>query len=197
MKVEERAIDALIPYAKNARKLTEAQIDGVAASIKQFGYDTPILVDSENVIIAGHARYAALKKLGHKKVKVVVSDISKRDAAARRLIDNRQVESREYDPELVRLELEEFDLDLAPFAVDFDDILALADEEGDAPSIHAAGDEKRATLSDRFLVPPFSVLDARQGYWQERKRQWLALGIKSELGRGGGHLAGVRDRRPV
>lgn len=41
------------------------------------------------------------------------------------------------------------------------------------------------TLSDRFVMPPFSVLDARQGYWQERKRVWLAKGIKSEIGRGG------------
>ena len=49
-----------------------------------------------------------------------------------------------------------------------------------------AAAEARPTLSDRFLVPPFSVLDARQGYWQERKRQWLAYGIQSELGRGGG-----------
>jgi hypothetical protein len=49
-----------------------------------------------------------------------------------------------------------------------------------------AGDgEPRQTLADRFGAPPFSVLDARQGYWQERKRAWLALGIQSELGRGG------------
>lgn len=42
------------------------------------------------------------------------------------------------------------------------------------------------TLQERFGVPPFSILDARQGYWQRRKRQWLKLGIQSELGRGGG-----------
>jgi len=40
-------------------------------------------------------------------------------------------------------------------------------------------------LSDRFLVPPFSILDTKQGYWQDRKRNWLKLGIKSEIGRGG------------
>src|SRR5215471_4970337 len=50
----------------------------------------------------------------------------------------------------------------------------------------AAGLTPRASLADVFLVPPFSVLDARQGYWQNRKRAWLALGIQSELGRGGG-----------
>jgi hypothetical protein len=46
--------------------------------------------------------------------------------------------------------------------------------------------ERRVTLMDRFVVPPFSILDARQGYWQDRKRAWLSLGIKSELGRGAG-----------
>jgi len=47
-------------------------------------------------------------------------------------------------------------------------------------------DVAHKTLAERFIVPPFSVLDARQGYWQDRKRAWLALGIRSELGRGGG-----------
>src|SRR5216684_655676 len=46
-------------------------------------------------------------------------------------------------------------------------------------------DDAHSTLAERFGVPPFSVLDARQGYWQDRKRAWIALGIKSELGRGG------------
>jgi DNA modification methylase len=69
---------------------------------------------------------------------------------------------------------------------DADDLQALLDELG-APYDEAgsgANDTPRATLSDRFVVPPFSVLDARAGYWQERKRQWLAYGIQSELGRG-------------
>ena len=43
-----------------------------------------------------------------------------------------------------------------------------------------------STLGDKFLIPPFTVLNAREGWWQERKRAWLALGIQSELGRGGG-----------
>ncbi len=46
------------------------------------------------------------------------------------------------------------------------------------------GNEEWKSLADRFVVPPFSVLDARQGYWQNRKRAWLSLGIRSEIGRG-------------
>ncbi|VVC76018.1 hypothetical protein AQUSIP_13190 [Aquicella siphonis] len=60
------------------------------------------------------------------------------------------------------------------------DILALKLDSVDTPVVY----EEKKSLSDRFLVPPFSVLDARQGYWQERKRSWLNIGIKSELGRG-------------
>jgi hypothetical protein len=69
---------------------------------------------------------------------------------------------------------------------DADDLQALLDELG-APYDEAgsgANDTPRATLADRFIVPPFSVLDARAGYWQERKRRWLAMGLKGALGRG-------------
>jgi hypothetical protein len=104
-------------------------------------------------------------------------------------MDNRSHEEATWDYELLALdigELKALDVDLG--LTGFDDgelnsILGLTEEE------------THASLSDRFGVPPFSVLDARQGYWQDRKRAWLALGIESELGRGG-HLEGVRDRRP-
>jgi len=56
----------------------------------------------------------------------------------------------------------------------------MPDEEQEGQSAEQA----RQTLAERFVVPPFSVLDARQGYWQDRKRAWVALGIESELGRG-------------
>lgn len=70
-------------------------------------------------------------------------------------------------------------LDMDTFRAEFyDDLTGSSSSGGDAPP-------ERPTLADRFLVPPFSVLDARQGYWQDRKRQWLALGIQSELGRSG------------
>jgi hypothetical protein len=58
-----------------------------------------------------------------------------------------------------------------------------------------AADAER--LRDRFGVPPFSVLDARQGYWQDRKRAWLALGIESELGRGGGTWRESQTGSPI
>ena len=65
-------------------------------------------------------------------------------------------------------------------AIDFDGLELSSNGDDDAGGIDAS------TLAERFGVPPFSVLDARQGYWQDRKRAWLSLGIKSEIGRGGG-----------
>jgi len=74
--------------------------------------------------------------------------------------------------------------------LDFPDFDLDAFEKGwlkDDPGGEGEGDsDGHSTLFDRFIVPPFSVLDARQGYWQERKKAWLSLGIQSELGRGGG-----------
>ena len=57
-------------------------------------------------------------------------------------------------------------------------------EPQETSSASATTEQANKTLAERFIIPPFSVLDARQGYWQERKRAWIALGIQSELGRG-------------
>jgi hypothetical protein len=81
------------------------------------------------------------------------------------------------------------DIDLSQFW-DEQELAALM--AGPEPDPQVSSEEAHRTLAERFGVPPFSVLDARQGYWQERKRAWIALGIKSELGRGGdGNLLGL------
>jgi hypothetical protein len=67
-----------------------------------------------------------------------------------------------------------------------EEILALGiEDEDDEPDAEPAGDAPKGNLSDRFMIPPFTVLNAREGWWQNRKKAWLAIGIKSELGRGG------------
>ena len=85
------------------------------------------------------------------------------------------------------LDLAGINVDLADLGPDFDiDLLGIKDFKLDLNEDGAPGDGPGPKLSERFLVPPFTILDARLGYWQERKRQWLALGIQSEIGRGGG-----------
>lgn len=99
-------IDEIIPYEKNAKVHSDKQIESLANNIKRFGFDQPIVVDKDKVIIKGHGRRLACLKLGLKKVPVVIrDDLTKEQADAARLSDNR-VTSSEYDIEGLQEELE-------------------------------------------------------------------------------------------
>src|ERR1700686_5225761 len=105
--VERRSIDRLIPYIRNARTHTEEQIAQVAASIVEFGWTNPILVSADGVIIAGHARLAAARKLRMDEVPVIVLDhLSETQRRALILADNRLAMSAGWDTEMLRAELE-------------------------------------------------------------------------------------------
>jgi len=185
-KVERWAIDRLVPYARNARTHSDEQISQIAASIKEWGWTTPVLVDEQGGIIAGHGRTLAAQRLKMTEVPVMVakgwSDAKKR---AYVLADNRLALNAGWDNEMLALELAEigelgFDLDLIGFnQIELDELFDKKEEEPKEGT--GAG-----SLAGRFLIPPFSVLNAREGWWQDRKRAWIALGIKSEEGRGGG-----------
>lgn len=102
----------VIPYINNPRKHPQEQIDKIASSIKNFGFTIPIVVDNDFEIIAGHGRLLAAKKLNLKKVPIIKrSDLSKTQAKALRIADNKVAES-EWDNELLAIELEELDFDL-------------------------------------------------------------------------------------
>jgi len=120
MKAEARAIELweverLVPYEKNAKKHEDDSVNKLARSIREFGWDQPIVVDADGVIIKGHGRRLAAIKLGMKKVPVIVrDDLTKEQADALRLSDNRVV-STEYDMSLIQEELRrlaELDIDL-------------------------------------------------------------------------------------
>ena len=127
-------IAKLIPYACNARTHSDAQIAQIASSIREFGFNSPILVDSNAGIIAGHARLLAARKLQLNEVPVVVLDhLSETEKRAYILVDNRLAENAGWDDEMLRLELaalreEELNLDLLGF--DDDELTRLlADED--------------------------------------------------------------------
>jgi len=105
------------------------------------------------------------------------------------IADNKLALNAGWDAEMLALEFSElgeagFDLELTGFTLDEIDALGTENVGGE----ETPGDGPMGNLSDRFLIPPFSVLNAREGWWQNRKRAWLALGIKSEVGRGGGAM---------
>lgn len=116
MKVENRKIDDIAPYKKNAKKHDKTQINNVAESIRQYGFVQPIVVDKDGVIVIGHCRYEAAKALGMKDVPCVcVDDLTEEQVKALRIVDNKSNES-EWDFDFLPDELAEIDLS----AFDFD-----------------------------------------------------------------------------
>ena len=188
MKIESLPIERLIPYARNSRSHSDAQVAQVAASIREFGFTNPVLIDGADGIIAGHGRVLAARKLGLDKVPCIrLVHLSETQKRAYIIADNKLALNAGWDEEMLALELAElrevdFDLDLVGFdEEELGDLFAepAPEAEGGSGSEGGAG-----SLAAKFGVPPFSVLNARDGWWQDRKRAWLATGIKSELGRG-------------
>ena len=125
MKVQQINIDRVIPYARNPRK-NEAAVAKVAASIAEFGWRQPIVVDKQMVVVAGHTRLEAAKRLNFDKVPVHVAEgLTPAQAHAYRLMDNRSAQEAEWDEELLALELQDLkldDLELELTGFDLDEI---------------------------------------------------------------------------
>ena len=120
MKVALTPVGQVVPYARNPRK-NDAAVAKVAASIKEFGFRQPIVVDEEMVVIAGHTRLLAARQLGVAKVPVHIAEgLTDTQAKAYRLADNRTGQDAEWDMDLLGLEMRdldyvEFDLSLTGF----------------------------------------------------------------------------------
>ena len=121
MQIENIEIDKVIPYANNPRHNDGEAVDRVAASIKEYGFKSPIIVDKDNVIIAGHTRYKASLKLGLDTVPAIkADDLTPAQIKAYRIADNRVAEYSSWDNELLTIEMEglqelDFDLELTGF----------------------------------------------------------------------------------
>ena len=122
MEIQYLSLKSLIPYGKNPRNNTPA-IEAVAESIKTFGFKVPIVIDKDNVIVAGHTRYKASQKLGLDKVPcIVASDLTPEQIKAFRLADNKTAELAEWDTSLLSLELKDLDLDMTIFGFDLESL---------------------------------------------------------------------------
>jgi DNA modification methylase len=119
MKTENRPLSKIKPYKGNPRKITDAAVEKVAASIREFGFQQPIVLDKDGVIIVGHTRYLAAKSLGLDSAPCVVAvDLTAKQARAYRIADNRTGEQAKWDDDLLSFEikgLEDFDLGLTGF----------------------------------------------------------------------------------
>jgi DNA modification methylase len=154
----------------------------IVDSIEHNGWYGALTVQkSSGYILGGNHRKKALVAMGITRVPIIEKDVD--DATALRILlaDNRSSDLATYDdPKLLELLLREAQNDnLAGTGYDGDDVDQMLRD-----AAYKADDRIVTPLAERFLIPPFSVFDARQGYWQDRKRQWISLGIQSELGRG-------------
>lgn len=182
IKVFEVPTAKLVPYANNAKEHSRLQVEQIANSIREFGFNDPIAVwenaDGDMEVVEGHGRVLAAQRIGIEQVPVFyLNHLSDEQRRAYTHVHNQTTLNSGFDVELLEVDMKQLDFDWESFGF----------ERPDTPGdVRADTDEQRRALAERFGVAPFSVLNAREGAWQERKRQWLALGIKSELGRGGG-----------
>ena len=121
MQIVEKGIKDIKPYEKNPRK-NDSAVDAVANSIREFGFKVPVVIDKDNVIVCGHTRYKAAKKLGLDKVPCVVADdLTDEQIKAYRLADSKVSELAEWDIDLLGEELDGiFDIDMSDFGFDIE-----------------------------------------------------------------------------
>ena len=171
-RIELWPLDRLVPYARNARTHSDEQVAQIAASIAEFGFNNPVLVDTNAGIIAGHGRVLAARKLGIDQVPVVVLDhLSETQKRAYILADNRIGENAGWDDEILRTELTDLkdaDLDLALLGFDEDEVANLfaevapevaPSENEEAPEeVPEAPEEPVTRPGDIWLIGPHRLI---------------------------------------
>lgn len=127
MNIHEIAVSELTPYENNPRN-NENAVDAVAASIKEFGFKQPIVIDANNVVVCGHTRLLAAKKLGIKTVPCVIADdLTEEQIKAYRLADNKVAELAGWNDELLAFEMDSIGtIDMSAFG--FDENITIPDD---------------------------------------------------------------------
>jgi hypothetical protein len=198
------SLDDIHPDPGNVNTHDARNMQAIVASLKTFGQVEPLVVQKgTGKVIGGNGRLEAMRSIGWTECDIVEIDASNVMTAALGIALNRTAKTSVFDDEALVKTLEairsepDFPIEATGFddseidalleSITADHAGALDDDGGTSGGdSDSPGKSPNASLAERFGVPPFSVLDARQGYWQDRKRAWLALGIQSELGRGGG-----------
>jgi DNA modification methylase len=162
MEIEVKKIKDLKPNPLNPRKSSVTQDENLKKSLEKFGVVEPIVFNKQSgYIVGGHFRVRELKKLGYKEVECVIVDLSPDDE--KELLIRLNANTGDWDTDLL---LQDWDADkLADWGVDIE----LTEDKEELK------ETAKRKLSEKFIVPPFSILDTRQGYWQERKRFWREL----------------------
>ena len=157
MKIQLFPIEELKTYENNPRRISTEAIKALSNSIKEFGFKVPVIIDKDNVIVAGHARVLASKELGLKDIPCIVADdLTPEQIKAFRLADNKTSELTCWDFERLDIELEELsalNFDMAQFGFENDSFSSDFEIEQE--------ERPQTTLAERFGFSPFSVIDTR------------------------------------
>ena len=161
MEIIYKKVQDLIPYVNNSRTHSEEQVNQIVASINEFGFTNPLLIDEKDNIIAGHGRLLASKKLKMEEVPcIVLSGLTEAQKKAYIIADNKMALNAGWDEELLKIELEnlkelDFDLELTGFNVDeLDDILGFNEEEQEIieDEVPEIPEEPKAKLGDIYQL---------------------------------------------
>ncbi len=193
-------VAALVPYAQNARTHSADQIEQLKEAFRKFGFTGVLAYDDKGLAI-GHGRRTALLEMWDAGEVVMgpgkreplpegqapaidITGLSDEERRALILADNKLALNAGWDDEMLAAELaalRDLDFDMPTIGFDASELDRLfAEPEQGGGGAGGAGGQLRA----EFLIAPFTVLNAREGWWQDRKRQWIGLGIQSEVGRG-------------
>jgi len=185
MKVERRKVDDIRPYEQNPRQ-NDAAVDAVAASIQEFGFRQPIVVDSDGIIVVGHTRYKAARKLGLEHVPVhVAKDLTPEQARAYRIADNKSADYADWDLDLLPIELgalRDAEFDLALIGFDDEELAKLLSgdvTEGltDPDSVPEPPDEATTQPGDLWILGDHRLLCGDAGSTEDVDRLLDGAGV--------------------
>ena len=186
-------LSELTEFQGGLKKRTDDDLAKIERSIEQYGFATPFFIwkhEGKNKVLDGHGRLQTLKAMHTRgetipDLPVVYIDLPNEEAAKNLLLRICSTYG-EMTPQSVRDFIKELE-------IAFDDIKLPCGVMDLSPLDKKKMSDTKKTLRQQFLIPPFSVLDTRQGYWQDRKRQWKSIGIKSEEGRDVKMLAPLKE----
>ncbi len=188
LKIESVPLASIRLDPQNARAHNARNLATIKNSLQRFGQQKPIVITAEGMVIAGNGTLLAAQALGWKSIAVVRTRLTGAAARGYALVDNRSGELASWDSDRLLEQLGSLPPELARLLDFTDEEKAMLNSPINLPGEpgtdgNAEPGSNTGALSESFGVSPFSVLDARQGWWQRRKQSWIALGIQSELGR--------------
>ena len=164
----------LTRQVKNVKRHDKSQINDLCKLIEMVGFKDPVIIDKKKIVFAGHGRLDAAEQLGMNRVPFYHLDGLTDDQKKMFILMDNRINESPWISENVSLLLDEVpEIMIDSFDLKFDDIIEVVPYDL----------EEVESLASKFGIPPFSVFDTRQGYWQKRKRQWIYMGIHSEEGR--------------